>query len=245
VDVVGPQGPQGPQGIAGLSDSATGSIQGQVQLYDVHGNPLADNSGASISIEHTSPLVNAISALDGKFLLPLVRTGTYDLDLQKAGYGSMRFLNVQHPGGTQASQTGILSTGQQLDSQYNISLTVDTSSFGTYQYLVVTIKLTHPQIINNPVLLFFSYLPHVTNSNSLYTFRNLFTQQDNSTLVYTGFDESLGQYSDSLQSANYLYISAAIDNVQQLFYLNEQGIAIYPCAGNLSNEVQVFNVLKN
>jgi hypothetical protein len=245
VNVVGAQGSQGPQGAPGGSDSSTGNIQGQVQLYDVLGNALADNSGATISIENSSPLIETNSATGGSFLISSVHSGYYDLDVQKTGFGTMRILNFQNSGGPQASQTGILSTGQKLDSPYNIQLIVDTASFGSSQVLNITIKLAHPQITNNPVLLFFSDNPNVSNASSLYTYRNSYYQQDDSTLTFTGFDEQLSAFSDRLNATNYLYISAAIDNVRPLFYSDEQGIVIYPCAGNLSNVVKVYNVLKN
>ena len=59
VNVAGAQGPQGPQGNAGVSDSALGNIQGRVQLYDVNGNALANNSGATVlEIRKVSPIRN-------------------------------------------------------------------------------------------------------------------------------------------------------------------------------------------
>ena len=245
-NVEGPAGPAGSQGAPGMSDSSVGNIQGQVQLYDVYGSALADNSGASVLIEHSVPLIVTTTAADGSFTLPSVHSGNYDLDVQKPGYGTMRLLNFPHPGGTTSSQTGVLTAGQQLDSQFNIRLIVDTSSNGGSNFsLVITVKLAHPQITSNPVLLFFRDSPNVTNANSLYIFRSNFFQQDDSTLVFSPFDTPLGQFSDRLGTSNTLYISAALDNVRSLFYINESGISIYPCAGILSNEVQVFNVLKN
>ncbi len=245
VDVVGPQGPQGPQGVAGNSDNASGNIQGQIQLYDVNGNALTDNSGANVSIENTSPLINAISSQTGSFVLTAVHTGDYDIDIQKPGFGTMRLLNFQNPGGTKAAQTGILPVGQILDSIYNINLHIDTASTAGNYYLAITIKLAHPQTINNPVLLFFSDTSAVTNSSSLFTFRTKFFQQNDSTISYIGFDNRLSGVSDRLAVTKNLYITAALDNVQTISYTNEHGIAIYPCAGNLSNVVKVYNVLGN
>jgi len=245
VDVVGPQGSQGPQGSNGNSAAApVGDMQGRIQLYDEQGNLLNDNSGTLITLEQTSPLLQATSTIDGSFTLQSVHAGNYNLRIEKAGYGTMRFLNVENAGGSPATKLGLLKTGQQLTSQYDIKNLIVDTAVSPNNGLSITIILAHPQKITNPVLLYFNDSSNVNANNNEYIFRSLFYQQDDTTLTYSVFDNLLSIYSDKLASASYLYMTASFDNVEPLSYINETGMQIIPCEGNLSNVAKVRNVLK-
>ena len=245
VDVVGPQGSQGPQGSNGNSASAPiGDMQGQVALYDMQGNLLNDNSGALITLDQTTPLAQATSELDGSFTISSVHAGNYNLRIEKTGYGTIRFLNVENAGGSAATKLGLLKTGEQLTSQYDIKNLIVDTAVSPNNGLIITIILAHPQKITNPVLLYFNDSSNVGSINNAYIFRSLFYQQDDTTLTYSVFDNLLSIYSDKLASANYLYMAAAFDNVEPISYINESGMQIFPCEGNISNVVKVRNVLK-
>jgi len=245
IDVAGPQGSQGPQGSNGNPAAAqAGDIQGQVQLYDMQGNLLSDNSGALITLEETSPLLQATSGVDGSFTIPSAHAGNYNLRIEKTGYGTMRFLNVENAGGSPATKLGLLKTGQQLTSQYDIKNLIVDTAITPNTGLSITIILAHPQKITNPVLLYFHDSTNVSPNNNEYIFRSLFYQQNDTTLTYSVFDNLLSIYSDKLASANYLYMAASFDNVEPLSYINETGMQIFPCAGSLSNVAKVRNVLK-
>ena len=49
-----------------------------------------------ISIEETSPIISAITDLEGKFLLNNVPFGIYTLVYEKEGYGTYKKFNVEH-----------------------------------------------------------------------------------------------------------------------------------------------------
>ena len=247
-DVVGPQGPagpQGPQGSAGTSAVSKGNIQGQVQLFDVSGNLLQDNSGATVSLDSTSPVLQAVSATDGSFTIDSAHGGSYNISVQKSGFGTMHFFNVTNAGTPTPSQTGILSLGQQLSSQYDIKqLIVDTSnvSYGDGYYLTFTIILAHAQTIKNPVLVFFSDSTGVGNYNNDYVLDEPFSQLTDTTLVYS-YSYPFSAASTKLKNANYVYLSAAIDNAKQFLYTDNKGNTIHPDAGNPSPQVILNNVL--
>jgi hypothetical protein len=245
VDVAGPQGPPGADGVAG-SSNLTGSISGKIRLYDSLGNPVSDNSGATISLDSTSPLIQASSAGDGNFSLNSVKAGNYNLTASKQGYGAMHIFNFQNTGGVNPSQTGNIEMGQQVSSNLDIrNLSVDTSSYGSYHFMVVTITLAHPQKTSNPVLLYISHASGVGNQSNDYVFRSNYFQQNDSTLILSPLDISPSYYSDNLYRIDYLYMAAAFDNPHVFTYTDEMGNTVYPSAGKLSNEVKVYNIFKD
>ena len=243
--VAGPAGSQGAQGATGDSVVLTGNIQGKILLYDTLGNALSADSNATLSLENTSPLIEFSSALDGTFTLSNVHAGVYTIDAAKTGFGTMRFFDFTHSGTSQPSQTGLLKIGQQLSSNFDIrQLTIDTINTGSSYYLNITITLAHPQQIDNPVLLYFSDVSGSGNSNNLHVYRLNYFQQNSTTLLYSPFNDNVSAWSDRLHAATWLYITAAIDNPGLFTYTDENGNAVYPSAGQLSNEVKVYNVLK-
>ena len=245
VNVAGPQGPPGADGVPGNS-ILTGTISGKILLYDSLGNPVSDNSGATISVDSTSPLLQSVSASDGRFSIPSVKAGDYDLTTSKQGYGSMHIFNFLNAGGSNPSQTGNIELGQQVSSNLDIkNLTVDTSSYGSFHFMVVTITLAHLQKTSNPVLLYISHASGVSNQSNDYVFRTNYFQQNDSTLIFSPLDIVPSYYSDKLYQIDYLYMTAAIDNPRLFTYTDEMGNTVYPSAGKLSNEVKVYNVLKD
>ena len=73
-DVEGPAGPPGTNGTNG-SSTISGTVFGKVALYDSLGKALADNSGATILFENTSPQISVTSAVDGSFTSPVISSG--------------------------------------------------------------------------------------------------------------------------------------------------------------------------
>ena len=244
-DIVGPAGPQGPQGPPGTSVVAKGDIDGKVLLYDIFGQPLPIGSGAIISLDNTSPQVQATSAADGGFTLPSVHEGVYDLTVAKDGYGNMHYFNIAHSGTTSATETGILSLSQQMPSQYDVKqLKIDSANqHAIGNYLVFTVILAHPQKVTNPVLLYFNDSTGAGNSKNRYVFESTFFQQDDTTLIYSPFDNALSIFSDKLGKVDYVYVSAAIDNANKVSYVDKNGNEVHPAAGKQSPESILSNVL--
>ncbi|MDP4131907.1 MAG: carboxypeptidase-like regulatory domain-containing protein [Bacteroidota bacterium] len=116
VNVGGPAGPKGPYGPIGDS-SITGPIYGKVFLYDSLGDPMSDNSGASVVFENSSPLIRLLTQADGSFSVSSAPAGVYDISISKDGYGPMKLFHFEHTGGINASQTGRIELGRQLSDR--------------------------------------------------------------------------------------------------------------------------------
>jgi hypothetical protein len=245
-NVVGSAGPQGPNGPNGDS-TISGTIFGKVVLYDSLGNPLTDNSGATILFENSLPQISANSNTAGFFTTPIMSSGVYNISISKTGFGTMKMLHFQHTGGGNTTQAGLIPLGQRQSAWFDIkNLQVDTINSNGFRYMYVTITLAHPQKIFAPeVVMYFSHAPGAGNTSNDYTFRTNFFQQDDSTLVYSPLDVDLTEFTNKFDGTNYVYMSAAIDNPKIFTYTDSLGNNVYPATGNLSNEVKVYNILKN
>lgn len=244
--VEGPSGPPGPNGTNGDS-TISGTVFGKVALFDTLGAAMTDNSGATILFENTSPQISVTSTADGSYTSPVLSSGIYNLSFSKPGYGSMKLIHFQHTGGENASQTGLIEMGKKESSWFDIkNLKVDTATENGSHYMVMTISLTHPQTLPyTQVIMYFSHAPGVGNQSNDYTYRAVFYQQADSTMVYSPFDVDMTEYTDQFNNTNDVYISVAIDNPKIFTYTDSAGNKVYPAAGNLSNEVKVYNNLKN
>jgi len=243
--VEGPTGPQGPPGISGTSSTLSGTISGRVILYDSAGNPVNDNSGATVSLDYTNPVEQGTSNSDGIFSINNVVAGNYDLSISKSGFGTMHILNFLHPGGMNPSHTGNIELGQEISSNLDIKkFSMDTASYNYFRFINIIVTLVHPQKTIDPVVMYFSSVPGVTKDASEYSYRAGFFQQDDSTLVFSQFQIPGSNFLDKILGQDYFYAAAAIDNPHLINYTDSLGYLIYPCTGNLSNEVKVYNNLK-
>ncbi len=240
--VEGPAGPPGPNGTDGASTVA-GTVYGRVALFDSLGKAQPDNSGATILFENTNSPVSFNSAADGFFTSPILSSGIYNISFSKPGYGTMRLVHFNHTGGPNSSQTGLIEMGQRLSSWFDIkNLEVDTGN----HYMNMIITLAHPQTIPYSWgILYFSHAPGVGNGSNDFAFRSVFYQLTDSTMICEDFSYDLTAYSNQFNSTDYVYISVALDNPKLFTYTDSARNAVYPAAGKLSNEVKVFNNLKN
>jgi hypothetical protein len=78
----------------------SGNLYGFVRTYDEFGRP-ESKSGVAVSLDNTSPLIQAVTNNAGRFELLNVPAGTYNASYTKAGYGLVRRLGFGHVGGTQ------------------------------------------------------------------------------------------------------------------------------------------------
>jgi hypothetical protein len=242
------QGPAGPPGTNGANGDSTisSTIYGRVALFDSLGNALTDNSGATILFENTNPQVSLTSATDGSFTSPVISSGIYNISFSKPGFGTMRLIHFKNTGGINSSQTGLVEVGQKQSSWFDIkNLEVDTSSqYGNHMDL--TISLAHPQKLNYAQgVIYFSHATGVGNGSNDYTYRTVFYKVDDFTMSYQDFDQDLSEFSNQFNNSDYVYITVALDNPKLFMYTDSAGNAIYPATGNLSNEVKVYNNLKN
>jgi len=79
------------------SQALTGDIVGFVALYDVDGYKSPSQAGVSITVDGSAK--SAITDVNGRFVLSGMITGTYNLVLNKAGYGSYKVVCFQFVGG--------------------------------------------------------------------------------------------------------------------------------------------------
>ena len=159
----------------------------------------------------------------------------------------MRLLHFQNTGGQNSSQTGLIALGEKQSSWFDIkNLQVDTASENGSHYMVITLTLAHPQKLPTPqVVVYFSHAPGAGNGSNDYVYRTNFYQQNDSTLIFSPFDVGITEVTDKFNGTDYLYITAAIDNPKIFTYTDSLGNQVYPAAGNPSNEVKVYNNLKN
>ncbi len=246
VNVPGAAGPQGPNGQDGDSVNS-GIIFGEVHLYDSVGRAMADNSKATITFENSDPPVVLTSAADGSFSTPVLPAGFYNVTIARAGFGTMKVSRFQNAGGENKGQMGIIELGQKHSSWFDIKkLQVDTVNANGRHYMIFTITLAHPQKLPFPwVVMYFSHAPGAGNTSNDYTFRTDFFQENDSTLIYSPFDVDMTTYTDKLNGSNNVYVTTAIDNTRVFTYLDSAKNQVYPATGNPSNEVKVFNNLKN
>ena len=241
-NITGPAGPQGAAGANGADSILKGNLQGKVALYDTLGNPMTDNSGASVILENTSPLLQATTAIDGSFTIQSAHAGSYTLSIQKQGFGTMRYFNVVNTGTQPASQAGLLVLPRQMPASCDIkSLRIDSAVSGSFHYLVFTAILAQPHPVQNPrVVFYFNDSTGVGNNHNKFTFWSTFYQTNDSTLVYSPFDYQVSGESDRLAKTSNLYITIAIDNPKDFYYLDEQGNTVYPATAKPAPEV-IFN----
>ena len=161
---VGPAGANGTNGTNG--PLLTGDITGFVRPLDEFGNILLDKSGVTATLENTNPLVTATSDANGKFTLTGVKTGTYNITLSKAGYGTMKLISVSHAGGSTA--TTLYRTEISQISSSIISNFTATNGISTYTTIAGTVTPTPTATTPRDVFIVFSTNPNPTPENSTY-----------------------------------------------------------------------------
>ena len=241
-DVVGPAGPQGPAGANGTDNIPKGPLQGTVILYDTLGAPLTDNSGATVSLENTNPLIQATTAADGSFTIQ-ANEGTYNISLQKQGFGTMRFLRIVNTGTQTPTKVGPFSTSQVMPSGYDIkSLKIDSSIQSGQSYLNFTAILAHPRHLPGSLLIIYmSDATGVGSGHNKFAWVNPWTQINDSTLTYSPYPFQIVQISGQFIKTNNVYFSVAIINPAYSTYTDEQGNWVTPTAAKASPEVIINN----
>jgi hypothetical protein len=94
----GPAGQQGPKGDPGANGTGTtGSIQVRVKQFSQYGVPVTTNlNTATVSINGTN--LSGVTDANGYATINNVSAGVYDLTIQRAGFGSTKQLQLNHPG---------------------------------------------------------------------------------------------------------------------------------------------------
>lgn len=154
---VGANGPQGP-----IGQNLTGNMLGYVITFDEAGNSTA-RDGVTVSLIGSSPLMSAISDPSGRFQIPSVGAGTYNLLYERPGYGTLRHFGVAHVGGTQATylgQTQMVETVKSTIASLSVSPTPGTTS--TY-----TVLMSNVSVAGGRVSVYIGNSPNVSSSGYL------------------------------------------------------------------------------
>jgi len=92
--------------ITGCNDSPqtlalSGDIVGYSTLYDLNENPIANDTGITVSVEGENHTTTTDSM--GQWDLAGLTTGIYNIDISKPGFGMRKILDFQFVGGGQAN----------------------------------------------------------------------------------------------------------------------------------------------
>lgn len=239
-DIPGPTGPQGPAGANGANNQLTGRLQGKVQMYDTTGTLLADNSGASVTLENTSPLIKVTTATDGSFSFDSLNNGVYSLSIQRQGFGTMRFFNITNTGGQAPSRAGTLWLAQQMPSGFDLkSLRIDSTSKPSLNFIAT---LAYPRHLPHAsLIIYLSDSTGVGPTHNKYALDLGWNQLNDSTVTSAPFPISLAQFYPALTKAGNIYLSAALDNWYSVGYRDEQGNFISPNVAKPAPEVILNN----
>jgi len=120
--IIGPTGPAGANGADGKNKAS--AITGYVNLFDQYGEPDSSNGGVNVSAQSGDSIINAISDITGKFSLPNLPIGSYDLHFKKNGFDSLK-VYVTHSGGDEDKFIGIVRLNESLTT----SITSEPFSF--------------------------------------------------------------------------------------------------------------------
>ncbi|HCL84099.1 MAG TPA: hypothetical protein DIC22_08990 [Chitinophagaceae bacterium] len=146
----GVPGPAGPAGNTGLDGSLldTGTISGNLAVYDEFSWPLADSSGVAVSLDLNGTPVSTTSDHSGNYYFHGLPSGTYNLTYQKPNFGTMKVFGISHSPGSnlhtivpevyllQNPVKTAVDSIRMTDSYYYVFLTIylDTSSLSYVQF---------------------------------------------------------------------------------------------------------------
>ena len=139
--VAGPAGAAGTNGQDGIYLD-TGTISGNLAVYDEFSWPLADSSGVTVSMNQNGISRTTTSDASGNYSFLGVPAGTYNLSYQKPNFGTMKVFGISHAPGTNQNtvvpevyviQTPVRTAidSIRLDSGYSyivVHIYLDTSS---------------------------------------------------------------------------------------------------------------------
>jgi hypothetical protein len=120
----GPAGPAGPAGANGGGNTIKASpITGFIDLFDQYSVADSSSAGVTVSTLKGDSLVTAITDSSGKFSLPPLPPGNYDINIKRPGFDSLKVF-IQHSGGDEAKFIGIV----RMDASLATKITGETIS---------------------------------------------------------------------------------------------------------------------
>jgi hypothetical protein len=126
-----------------------GSLVGYVYTFDEYGNRVNENRDVEITAIAGPQHYNVRTDQTGRFEFNKLPSGTYDLNIEKDGFGTMKQWGIQHLGG----KPTILTQAYFLYPPSTASIT-DLSIEGGNLYAVINFNGNHPESVQ--VILYFS-----------------------------------------------------------------------------------------
>lgn len=137
--ITGPTGPQGPAGADGQYKAS--AVTGYVNAYNQYGMPGLSNAGINVSTKKGDSIISAVSGSTGKFSLPNLVPGNYDLLFKKDGYDSLK-VYVVHSGGDEDKFIGIVNVNASLTTKItSVDFNYTSSPFPNDTNLVLLLNV--------------------------------------------------------------------------------------------------------
>jgi hypothetical protein len=222
----GISGATGPAGQAGANGTGIkpSPITGYIQLYDPNNNPYSFSPAVRISVLKGDSVLAVTTDSSGKFSLPPLPPGNYDLHVTKSGFDSLQ-IYVQHSagddakfiGGTKMFQslaTKIISQSYSFQPYYNDNLLTVTTSFSD--------NLANGETVYRDFNYYFSHSRNVTSQTSEYTSSSINLTNGNG-VSWQFLLSNLSQYAvKPFHSGDSVYIKtvAAPYFLNQTYYYN-------------------------
>lgn len=129
-------------------NALTGELIGFVSLYNSDGQAMTDYSGVEIVLEGSNPQVSTITDNKGQYIFENLKSGTYNILLNKGGYCQHKIAGFQFVGGSQPATAGQTDLYKLSNIQLDI-LEIITYGGTNSTRFVVNIKFSE-QIENKP-----------------------------------------------------------------------------------------------
>ena len=95
----GEMGPKGKLGANGLR--FTGQLTGVITANDGYYNPINDKAGFVVTIQNKDTTVKATSDIKGNYIINGLKSGTFNLTIDRKGFVTVKQSNVPFLGGDQ------------------------------------------------------------------------------------------------------------------------------------------------
>jgi hypothetical protein len=240
--IIGPTGPPGPAGAS--SQVNPSAITGYVNLVDQYGIPYTDYSGATVTTLKGDTLISSNTDNTGKFELPALPPGNYDILFKKSGYDSLK-VYVQHSAGNEDKFIGIVKINEHVATNIlseSTSLIQDAfymyDSILSVQFIINFDGPAMTSTTRRDFAMYFSHSAQVSSSHADIFINTLGYSTNTGTNSYT-FQYSLANF--SARGISYLhndtvyvktYVIPVNGTATSWFdYISDQNIA-YPYPGD-------------
>ena len=199
----GAKGPAGSNGATG--PSLSGTLDGYVDLFDQYGDLMSPANGVQITIPGKTGTDTTINS--GIFQIPNLTTGTYEVDLAKTGYGSIKVNSLNFVGGG----TQYVAAHIQLTQPPNFTLsgfTVGTSTVALNPGVTFTVTPSSSNTKGRKVIIFFGNASTVSNVPGNYLGYQIVNIPATATAIITTIGASATLYGAGAVTGSTIYLVA-------------------------------------